>query len=60
MGAECIGMISTSKVVDPEFVTMEDLGFVWPFFQGIWWSGHGEVHGGDSLVKTSGEVGASH
>ena len=43
-------MISIPKVINSEFVAMEDFGFVQPFFQGIWWGGHEKDHGEDLSV----------
>ena len=51
---------STSvEFVDMKFVTLEEFGFLYPFFEGVWWSSHGQDHGGDLFVKTHRKVGDS-
>ena len=50
MGTKGVGTVSTLEVINPEFVTVEDFGLVQPLFQGVWWGGNGEDHGGDLLI----------
>lgn len=35
MRSECVKVISTSEVVDPKFMAMEEFSFVQPFFNGV-------------------------
>ena len=59
MRTESVGAISTSEIINSEFVTMENFGFVQPFFKGIWQSSHREDHGRDLLIQSHEEVDAS-
>ena len=43
-----------------KFVALEEFGFLYPFFKGVWQSGHEQDHGGDLFVKTCRKVGDGH
>ena len=44
------------KSLDMHFLRMECLGFFNPFIDGGGDDGHGEDHGGDSLINSQGEL----
>ena len=57
LGLEAIIASAFVEFINTKFVTLEEFGFLYLFFEGVWWSGHGQDHGGDLFVKTCRRVG---
>ena len=50
-------MSASTEFIDTKFVTLEEFGFLYPFFEGVCWRSHGQDHGGDLFVEAHREVG---